>query len=675
MVRHAAISDLPPSSHILPATQPTRSMAAHRRPPLFISLCTRAGPPSLDRCRPRPSRRPPSPRLGRVIADYTSETLDLSNPATFRDLSKPMGAQRADRAEEVKVRYEMMREIIEGGMAEGQPPPFHYGSHYSSSAIVMHFLIRLEPFTTLAIRLQGGFFDHADRLFHSIGTTYHHATNNSADVKELPPEMYYLPEALKNLNGISLGERQDGTILNDVVLPPWAADAHDFVAKQRAALECEYVSAHLHEWVALVFGHRQRLPAAEAALNVFYYLTYEGAVDLDAIEDPRERAATEAQIINFGNTPTQLLAKPLPPRKPAEHAAGHGTLASLPTPHARLLGERPLSRAPILAIAHCQDRLVGVGADRRTATSRWLSAGMLDSPRGPLLDTHVAPDKRQPFGVPFVDGLLDLPGERFALTADGKYLFSCGFWDRSVQCSHVADGRTLQSLRAHTDVVSCLALTRDGGTLVTGSRDTTLMVWAVGSSARGGPPQLSEKPRHVLHGHDDEVTCVVVSAEVNTVLSGSRDGTAIVYSLRSGVYLRTIHHPADQSVDLVALGATGWIALCSLTDRTIHACSLNHRHGQPPRASVDAGEKLAAMCFTAAGELLLTAGDSGVVRVRRPHDLDVLQELRALSDESPGGPGPLKCLALSAAEDAVICGTQRGTLVVWSTRTTVEILG
>jgi hypothetical protein len=219
-----------------------------------------------------------------VIADYTSETLDLSNPATFRDLSKPMGAQRADRAEEVKVRYEMMREINEGGMAEGQPPPFHYGSHYSSSAIVMHFLIRLEPFTTLAIRLQGGFFDHADRLFHSIGTTYHHATNNSADVKELPPEMYYLPEALKNLNGISLGERQDGTILNDVVLPPWAADAHDFVAKQRAALECEYVSAHLHEWVALVFGHRQRLPAAEAALNVFYYLTYEGAVDLDAIE-------------------------------------------------------------------------------------------------------------------------------------------------------------------------------------------------------------------------------------------------------------------------------------------------------------------------------------------------------------------------------------------------------
>ena len=53
--------------------------------------------------------------------------------------------------------------------------------------------------------------------------------------------------------------------MHDVLLPPWASDATDFVAKHRAALESEYVSAHLHEWIDLIFGHKQKGKAAEEA--------------------------------------------------------------------------------------------------------------------------------------------------------------------------------------------------------------------------------------------------------------------------------------------------------------------------------------------------------------------------------------------------------------------------
>ena len=51
---------------------------------------------------------------------------------------------------------------------------------------------------------------------------------------------------------------------------------------------------------------------AVAANNIFYYLTYEGAVDLDKIEDPMIREATVAQIKHFGQTPSQLFSKPHP---------------------------------------------------------------------------------------------------------------------------------------------------------------------------------------------------------------------------------------------------------------------------------------------------------------------------------------------------------------------------
>ena len=83
---------------------------------------------------------------------------------------------------------------------------------------------------------------------------------------------------------------QDGVELDNVELPPWAnGSADEFVRIQREALESEYVSERLHEWLDLIFGVKQQGRAAQEAYNVFYYLTYEGAVDLDEIEDPMQR--------------------------------------------------------------------------------------------------------------------------------------------------------------------------------------------------------------------------------------------------------------------------------------------------------------------------------------------------------------------------------------------------
>ena len=135
------------------------------------------------------------------------------------------------------------------------------------------------------------------------------------DVKELIPELFYDASVLLNSNNLPLGTLQPtpgqekGEVVNDVRLPPWAkGDAHEFIRLHRLALESEYVSAHLHEWVDLVFGAKQVGESAVRASNLFYYLTYEGAVDLALIEDGRE--ATTAQIKHFGQTPSQLMTQP-----------------------------------------------------------------------------------------------------------------------------------------------------------------------------------------------------------------------------------------------------------------------------------------------------------------------------------------------------------------------------
>ncbi|EQC25687.1 hypothetical protein SDRG_16471, partial [Saprolegnia diclina VS20] len=64
-----------------------------------------------------------------VLSDYTSDTLDLTNPATFRNLSRPIGVQNDASLAFFTERYKVLEEDD-----MPQLPPFHYGTHYSCSA-------------------------------------------------------------------------------------------------------------------------------------------------------------------------------------------------------------------------------------------------------------------------------------------------------------------------------------------------------------------------------------------------------------------------------------------------------------------------------------------------------------------------------------------------------------
>ena len=87
--------------------------------------------------------------------------------------------------------------------------PYHYGSHYSSAGGVLHYLVRMEPFTQLFLDFQGGSLDVADRTFHNVGRSWAMSSElANGDVKELIPEFFYLPEFLVNTNGLDFGAMQ-----------------------------------------------------------------------------------------------------------------------------------------------------------------------------------------------------------------------------------------------------------------------------------------------------------------------------------------------------------------------------------------------------------------------------------------------------------------------------------
>ncbi|XP_032987580.1 neurobeachin-like protein 2 isoform X2 [Rhinolophus ferrumequinum] len=605
-----------------------------------------------------------------VLQDYVSPTLDLSNPAVFRDLSKPIGVVNPKHAQLVREKYESFEDPA------GTIDKFHYGTHYSNAAGVMHYLIRMEPFTSLHVQLQSGRFDCSDRQFHSVAAAWQARLESLADVKELIPEFFYFPDFLENQNGFDLGCLQlTNEKVGDVVLPPWARSPEDFIQQHRQALESEYVSAHLHEWIDLIFGYKQRGPAAEEALNVFYYCTYEGAVDLDHVADERERKALEGIISNFGQTPCQLLKEPHPARLSAEEAAQR--LARLDTNSPSIFQHLDQLKAffaevisdgvPLVLalVPHrqlhsfmTQDLLVTVSANGLLGTHGWLPYDRNISNYFRFIKDSTKMQRL--LSGPWVPGS-GVSGQALAVDPDGKLLFSGGHWDGSLRVTALPRGKLMSQLSRHLDIVTCLALDTCGIYLISGSRDTTCMVWRL--LQQGGlSVGLASKPVQVLYGHEAAVSCVAISTELDMAVSGSEDGTVIIHTVRRGQFVAALRPPGVMlpgPVSHLALGSEGQIVVQSSTRErlgaqvtyALHLYSVNGKL----RASLPLVEQPTALAVTEGFVLLGTAQCA----------LHILH-LNNLLPAAPPLPMkvPIRSVAVTKEHSHVLVGLEDGKLIV-----------
>ena len=157
--------------------------------------------------------------------------------------------------------------------------------------------------------------------------------------------------------------------------------------------------------------------------------------------------------------------------------------------------------------------------------------------------------------------------------------------------------------------------------MVTGSRDTTVIVWGVEPSAlkaKTAMAPLRENPSHILCGHQDEVACLALSVPLDLVISSSIGGDILFHALQSGEYVRQMQLPSGDVPTRMALHANGVLAVYCQRDLSLYALTLNAK----VLSKVELGERISHLSFTHEGEHLVLGGEKGTLSVRDAYSLD-----------------------------------------------------
>jgi len=596
-----------------------------------------------------------------VIADYSSKQIDLNDPRTFRDLSKPMGAIGEERSAQFKERYESVLESVRDGGGECDPPPFHYGTHYSCAGYVLHYLVRLEPYSRMALSLQGGQFDKPDRLFRDVKSSWESSSSeNLQDVRELIPEFYYLPEFLQNMNNFDLGITQRNIPVGDVGLPPWANNsAREFVRVMRKALESDYVSNNLHLWIDLVFGYKQRGEEAVKAQNVFVHLTYEGQVDIDAIKDPMLREATLAQIRNFGLTPTKLF-KRLHVRKNIPKVVRTDDKGNLSADLNAINWHSTLT--PPLCIVG----LPNIAAMKPVAT-------LVTTLGSSLSDSTAINDAK-------------LIKDRIIITNKKCVLYSsmygeeyikygtpnCGisFYQTGLSSSNLTQPEQLISSHdsLHFKPVSCVATIEAGTVIATGSEDGVVRVWKVSQCLKTGSLLKVLNEVETLNAHEGPVSCIDMCEGFQLLVTGGKaDDRVFVWDLNTLALTRELPgHKGEIEAISINLSVGSILTLSSATLRIFgingdlvgHCCASALRKSVPTTAVATKNqhwqEGIVAVTGHNNGDLSLWGIDW-----ENSSKLVCRRVLNGIQNK------PITCVRVSGDQRNVIAGDSNGKVTRW----------
>lgn len=237
-------------------------------------------------------------------------------------------------------------------------------------------------------------------------------------------------------------------------------------------------------------------------------------MNLDAIKDAHMKRSIEDQIINFGQTPSQLLSTPHPRRAPFLHTDTTMFFSREVSTSYKLI--QPIDSAKFIS----QIMEVDSGNETFLLTSGNLSSIYRCQVNTLLLSCQLT--KMYSLSMLIfrpIDLSWILPNSGYPFSNSQIHLAIGGYWDYSVKVFSLTGKGHVQTLYGHTDIVTCVAYCRNGGKIfATGSRDTCIRIY----NLVDGKYVL----KRTLHSHSNSISRMDINTGVGIIASCS---VSIVY--------------------------------------------------------------------------------------------------------------------------------------------------
>ena len=268
---------------------------------------------------------------------WSKENINQKDLLTyFRDMNYPHSLQSENKREEAKINF-MKEEEEQEKLDDEEKFPTHWINHYSTSAYVYYFLMRLNPYLKNFIKLQSGELEDANRTFNNFKDT-EEIIDFQSDNRELIPDFFCYFDFLLNSNCNIFGKYNSELLVDDFsfLLRTNSSKYINRISSYIVSLIDNYkilnnyfISKIINNWIDIIFGTRQ-LPSNDKELyeccNIYKKFSYEQKTDLEEeikpyenkislnqkneLEEKKFKKRIEpmvANMVNFGVCPKQIL--------------------------------------------------------------------------------------------------------------------------------------------------------------------------------------------------------------------------------------------------------------------------------------------------------------------------------------------------------------------------------